>query len=308
MKRTFYLCSIVLCGLFSCTLEKTDYEAEIDTPEPSVHEFREATRINSGPYLISIEALNGTFYQGFNEVRVRILDEETKLPVDVAEVTCVPIYTNAQQEHASGPHGYEMQKSAPEKYFHSYVVFPTISNSDSRWELYLNFRIGGHIHRINPTVTVHEQPNKNLNMVQFEGKDGAEYFIALIAPKTPKVGENALVAGVFRFEQPTQPPQSPFPDPLQYKYVPLQGHRLVLDPRMPDPSMGNHSSPNNQDLTPRADGFYEGVVNYTMTGNWTLNFILLDAQGQRIKGSDVPTDFTPGVPGVKSELFIDILF
>jgi len=77
---------------------------------------------------------------------------------------------------------------------------------------------------------------------------------------------------------------------------------------MPEPSMGNHTSPNNVDLTRHDDGLYYGVVNYTMTGNWTLNFILVNQNGFIVKGTEVPTTFTPGVQGVKSELFIDILF
>jgi len=72
--------------------------------------------------------------------------------------------------------------------------------------------------------------------------------------------------------------------------------------------MGNHSSPNNQDLTQQSDGLYHGVVNYTMTGNWTLNFILQDESGQTIKGTEVSTEFTPGIDGEKGELYIDILF
>ena len=77
---------------------------------------------------------------------------------------------------------------------------------------------------------------------------------------------------------------------------------------MPEPSMGNHSSPNNKDLVQGDDGFYHGVVNYTMTGNWTLNFIFMNQNGKILKGTEVPKDFTPGVECKKSELFIDILF
>jgi len=83
---------------------------------------------------------------------------------------------------------------------------------------------------------------------------------------------------------------------------------LQLDPRMPEPSMGNHSSPNIKDLKQQNDGLYHGVVNYTMTGNWTLNFIMQNQDGQIIKGTVVPDDFTPGIEGVKSDLHIDILF
>src|SRR5690606_14549501 len=99
-----------------------------------------------------------------------------------------------------------------------------------------------------------------------------------------------------------------FPDPTQYSYTEVRDYTVKLDLGMPQPSMGNHSSTNNQDFTHRDDGMYYGVVNYTMTGNWTLNFILLNKQGDLLKGTEVPTDFTPGIEGIKSELYIDILF
>jgi len=45
-----------------------------------------------------------------------------------------------------------------------------------------------------------------------------------------------------------------------------------------------------------------------MTGNWTLNFILTNSDGKIVMGTVVPTDFTPGIAGKKSDLHIDILF
>src|SRR5690606_20838826 len=122
------------------------------------------------------------------------------------------------------------------------------------------------------------------------------------APEKPLVGENELVAGIYKFNAPTSSPFRDFPDPSQFSYTEVNGYTLQLDPRMPEPSMGNHSSPNNEDLTQQSDGLYHGVVNYTMTGNWTLNFIMRDSNGRILKGTEVPTDFTPGKAGVKSEL------
>src|SRR5690606_32607198 len=99
----------------------------------------------------------------------------------------------------------------------------------------------------------------------FAVNDEEQYFMALAAPQRPKVAENQLIAGIYKYNQPTTPVGN-FPDPLQYSYSEVSNHTLLLDPRMPEPSMGNHSSPNNQDLMQMTDGLYYGVVNYTMTG------------------------------------------
>ena len=91
-------------------------------------------------------------------------------------------------------------------------------------------------------------------------------------------------------------------------YTVANNYLLELDPRMPGEDMGNHSSPDNQDLTQGTDGFYHGKVNYTMSGYWTLNFILKDTQKRVIKGTEVPDTVKMGVFGEQSELHIDILF
>ena len=66
MKRlAFFLAVVCLAGM-SCTKEKTDYEAEIDTTVPEHLDFKEVANIRNGNYAISIEALNGTFYKGYN--------------------------------------------------------------------------------------------------------------------------------------------------------------------------------------------------------------------------------------------------
>ncbi|MCI2230015.1 hypothetical protein MC378_12625 [Polaribacter sp. MSW13] len=128
-----------------------------------------------------------------------------------------------------------------------------------------------------------------------------------MAPQSPNVAENDLVAGIYKYNQPTNI-AGDFPDPTQFSYSVVENHTLLIDPRMSEPSMGNHSSLNNVDLTQQDDNLYHGVVNYTMTGNWTLNFILKDENNEVVKGTEVSTDFTPGIEGEKGELFIDILF
>jgi len=302
MIMTTAVCVVVL----SCTKDKTDYEAEIDTVVTEHLTFKEAARFEKEGYTIRIASLNGTFYKGYNEIRVSVQQGAT--PVLPEEVTCLPIFTDAQGEHTTGPHGRELVHQADSGYHASYAVFTEESRAGNEWRLYMGFRINGTLHELDEAITVTPQPNKNLNMTSFTGTDGGRYVIALVAPQKPQVAENELVAGIYRYNEPTSAPSANFPDPAQFSYAAVSGYSLHLDPRMPEPSMGNHSSPNNEDLTQQSDGLYHGLVNYTMTGNWTLNFILSDQLGKIVKGTVVPSDFTPGVQGVKSELYLDILF
>ncbi|MBK0370445.1 hypothetical protein [Flavobacterium agrisoli] len=290
----------------SCTLDKTDFEAELETEVPEYYEFEEAAVLTVENYTIHIEALNGTFYKGYNEIRLHIKDAHTNTELSSSEVTFLPIITHLAGDNASGPHQYKLSYNATEKYYSGYVVFPEES-SQGNWQFYISFTDANQVFKGTQQVMVETQTNKNLNMASFIGADSEQYFIALVAPQKPTVAENNLVAGIYKYDKPTTSAGT-FPDPSQFSYSVVSNYTLKLDPRMPEPSMGNHSSPNNKDLTQQNDGLYHGVVNYTMTGNWTLNLMLFNQAGQLLKGTVVPTDFTPGVQGVKSELYIDTLF
>ena len=300
---------ISLCLLFiSCTKEKTDYEAEIGTEQPGQLEFKEAYSFEKNGLKVSVQALNGTLTKGYNELRLKVYNKENNAEINSAALGFLPILNDAQGNQVSCPHRYQLVYNSAEKFYAAYAVFTELSSSENKWDLYLRLKVGNQEVLIKEPITVKEQTNKNLKLVSFFGNDDEQYFIALLGPRAPKVAENNLQAGIYKYNKPSTPANGTFPDPSQFNYSEVKGFTLKLDPRMPEPSMGNHSSPNNKDLVQGDDGFYHGVVNYTMTGNWTLNFIFMNQNGKILKGTEVPKDFTPGVEGKKSELFIDILF
>ena len=291
----------------ACTIDKTNYEAELVSETTEYIDFEPVTSIVYGDYTVSIEALNGTLYKGYNEIHLKIENTNNNVFLEDSDVTFLPIMTDANGNKSSCPHDYQLVFDGTEAYYLGYAVFTSESDSTVDWQLYIDFTVNDEMHSVNQTITVAEQTNLNLNMTAFTGNNNEQYFIALIAPQSPSVSENDLIAGIYKYNKTTTPAGN-FPDPSQFSYSKVENHTLYIDPRMPEPSMGNHSSPNNQDLTQESDGLYYGVVNYTMTGNWTLNFILKDESGQTIKGTEVSTEFTPGIEGEKGELFIDILF
>lgn len=299
MKKIMLLMATLSIVHYSCTKEKTDYEAEKEREITEITDFKEVFTVQSGAYSIRAEALNGTLFTGYNTIRLKVTDTESKQPITQAELSWIPKQKLADGQLTSGPHNlsfsFVQEEGNDSGYYAGYLVFLRPSIPEQPWEIHMELKVNGKRILLSQQVEVQTQRNSNLGMVEFIGKDEKSYLIALVAPQKPEVGENQLIAGIFQRV-----------DALHY--VSVEGYRLELDPRMPEPSMGNHSSPNNQDLLPGDDGWYEGRVNYTMTGNWTLNFILRDPDGTLIKGSEVPKDFTPGVQGVKSELHIDILF
>ena len=307
MKHLHVLVITIFVVVTSCSLEKTDYEAELNIETTEFVEFEPVTTLTNGNYSISIEALNGTLYKGYNEIHLKITNTQTNENLEGADVTFLPIFTDANGNKSSCPHDYRLDYNATEGYYLGYSVFTSESDSTVNWTLYIDFEDNGETYTANQIITVEEQTNLNLNMTAFSGNDDEQYFIALVAPQSPSVAQNDLIAGIYKYNKPENPAGT-FPDLSQYSYSIVNDYTLLIDPRMPEPSMGNHSSPNNEDLTQQSDGLYHGVVNYTMTGNWTLNFIFQDESGQTIKGTEVSTEFTPGIEGAKGALYIDILF
>ena len=290
----------------SCTKAKTDYEGASTPDTPDEQGFKEEVAIKEAGYEISIQTINGIFYVGYNPLRIEVKNTQTNKQVD--KVSFLPILTDENGSNFSCPHLLNLVYNSEEGYYTGYSVFTNPTSQAVSWKLFLKVFDTDKIIKFNKETTVQEQKNKNLNYVSFEGNDNEQYWIALVSPRTPKVGENDLVAGIYKYNKPQNVSRTEFPDENQFSFSEVKGYLLQLDPRMPEPSMGNHSSPNNKDLIQGADGLYHGVVNYTMTGNWTLNFIIQNQVGKILGGTVVPSTFTPGVEGVKSKLHIDILF
>jgi hypothetical protein len=110
------------------------------------------------------------------------------------------------------------------------------------------------------------------SLVAIDGSNKT-YVVTLVGPQQPKVGSNEMTAYIHeRIDANT--------------FTPVENFTLKLDPRMP--SMGNHSSPNNVDLTYNAaEKIYKGTVNFSMTGYWKLNLILLDDKGNTLYGNPI---------------------
>ena len=160
MKKTIFFITTLCLLVISCTKEKTDYEAEIDTVVTEHYEFKEAAAINSEGHHISIEALNGTFYKGYNEIRLKISGANTNENINAPAVTFLPVMTNADGSRASCPHRYNLVYNADDKYFPGYAVFTSESGTNETWELYISFAINDQTYSVKQTLLFRSKPTK----------------------------------------------------------------------------------------------------------------------------------------------------
>lgn len=91
----------------------------------------------------------------------------------------------------------------------------------------------------------------------------ARYFISIIQPRNPIVGQNDFEIIINRRASMMDWPYEPYLN-------------VEIEPEMP--SM-NHGSPNNVNPTHTGEGHYEGEVNFTMTGWWRVNMVIKDGEG-----------------------------
>ncbi|HSN49480.1 MAG TPA: hypothetical protein VLR29_12030, partial [Flavobacterium sp.] len=236
-------------------------------------------------HAIEIYSSTGTLQQGYNAISLRIKNKITSEYEKNATITWAPLMYMTTKNHAC-PFSGVSKTSGKETLYNGYVVFTMADNATEHWELTVNYTINGVAYTANSRIAVPASAKQRVTT--FTGTDGVKYILALIEPKGPKVATNDMTVGVFKM-------QSLMIFPV------VDNFKVKIDPRMP--SMGNHSSPNNVDLTQTVAGdLYNGKLSLTMTGYWKINLQLLNASGTVLKGETI-TDAVPA-----SSIYFEIEF
>lgn len=229
--------------------------------------------LSNATHVVELWNTSGKLHTGFNDISIRIKDKASNTFIDNAKLSWMPIMAMPTMEHA-GPKS-ELKK-VPEAtaIYQGYIVFQMTNLDGSGWDLTINYEVDGVAYNVQSAIQVLQAEHKNVTT--FSGSDDNKYILTIIEPKNPKIATNKIKMGLFKMEN-------------MMSFAQVKNFKIALDPRMPD--MGNHSSPNNQDLTfNENDGFYEGKVALTMSGFWVLNLKLFDDQGTLLKGDDVSTE------------------
>lgn len=244
--------------------------------------FKEITNTT---HTIELYKHMGGLEQGFNEIALKIKDNATNQYITNATVTWTPLMHMSMMTH-SCPKSAVTKVSAAGSVYEGYIVFQMAQNATEYWDLKIDYTINGTAYSMTSVIDVPASAKQRVT--SFTGSDGVKYVAAYVDPHHPKVGINDMVAGVWKMQ-----------DMMNFPVV--DNFKLKIDPRMP--SMGNHSSPNNVDLTQSVSGdLYNGKLSLTMTGYWKINLQLLNASGTVLKGETI-TDAVPA-----SSIYFEIEF
>ena len=162
-----------------------------------------------------------------------------------------------------------------ETLYNGYIVFQMAQNTTEYWDLQINYTIDDVAY--SETAVIDVPASAKQRVTTFTGSDNVRYILALVDPSDPKVAINDVTFGLFKM-------QSMMSFPIVDDYT------VKIDPRMP--SMGNHSSPNNVNLTQGADDLYHGKLSLTMTGYWKINLQLLNPSDEVLKGEEITESVT----------------
>jgi hypothetical protein len=256
---------LVLVTIFaSCT---SNNNASVTDELEGMTKFKE---MSNTTHTIELYKHMGGLEQGFNEIALKIKDNTSNLYLKNATISWMPLMHMTMMTHSC-------PKSAVEKIsdegfvYEGYIVFQMPQNATEYWDLKINYTIDGVAYSMTSVIDVPASVKQRVST--FTGSDNVKYIVAYVDPHHPKVATNDMVAAVFKMQ-----------DMMNFPIV--DNFKLKIDPRMP--SMGNHGSPNNVDLTQSvSDKLYHGKLALTMTGLWRINLQLLNASNEVLKGEAI---------------------
>ncbi|NMH87471.1 hypothetical protein [Flavivirga algicola] len=277
-----YILPILFITLFTTACSNNDDETPVINEVEGLVKIQEITNNDH-----SIELYNkaGKFNTGYNNVTIRIKDHTDNSYLENANISWTPMMQMPSMQH-SCPKS-TITKIADKKTLYQGIVIYQMTNTDgSGWSLTFNYNINGEDYTATDTISVTQSEKQNVT--NFIGSDGKSYIVALIDPKDPIIGINDLMVGLYKMES-------------MVSFPVVQDYTIMLDPRMP--GMGNHSSPNNTDLSYNStDNMYHGNLSLTMTGYWVLNLKLKNGEGTVLKGEDITES------NEKSSLYLELEF
>ncbi len=275
--KIFFLFALAL--LASCSSD------DDSTPVNELEGLTKFKEITNDTHTIELYSHLGYLEQGYNEISLRIKNNSTNEYIKNATIEWMPLMHMMMMTH-SCPKS-TVEKISPEgTLYEGYIVFQMPQNATEYWDLKVDFTINGTAYSATSVIDV--PASSDVRVKSFTGSDNVKYIVAYVDPHHPKVAINDMTALIFKMEN-------------MMSFPVVNNYKLKIDPRMP--SMGNHGSPNNVDLTQSAsDEFYHGKLSLTMTGYWKINLQLLNDSNEVLKGEAITETTT------ESSIYFDIEF
>ena len=264
-----------IVAIFAMTLTFVSCSNDDETTVNELDGITKFKEITNDTHTIELYPHEGSLEQGYNEITLRIKDNTTDKYIKNADVSWAPLMHMTSMSH-SCPYSVVEKVTENGTLYSGYIMFQMAQNETEYWDLKIDYTINGAAFTATSIIDVPASAKQRVTT--FTGADNARYIVAFIAPHHPKVALNDITVGVYKME-------------TMMDFPIVDNFKVKIDPRMP--SMGNHGSPNNVDLSQSAsDKLYYGKLSLTMTGYWKINLQLLNESNVILKGETI-TDLVP---------------
>lgn len=271
--KFLYICLIISFVFTACTTE----DIKTATPADEIAGLTRVDSLKQGDYTFYVfKKDTGYFKVGYNEVYLQLKNNATGKYVEDASLSWKPLMHMETMSHAC-PYSAVTKVENTRTLYKGHFIFIMASDDMEYWEVKYDYikgldtlaEVSNRPYVVNPTG--------RLRYKRFKGSDAAYYYAVLVDPTESKVqvGSNDITAYLYKQKD-------------LYTFNPVTNFTIEIDPRMPDESMGNHTSPYNENLTyNKTTGIYKGKLNLTMTGYWKINLIVKDSANTVIKGDSI---------------------
>lgn len=242
-----------LVSLMSCSEDDDADDVEVTS------ELYEITSYTENDITVTIYSTQEELIVGYNDLTVTF--ESTTETVEDQSVTVSPLMDMTSMTHAC-PIEY-IDNVVTDGSIEVALVFVMASGDMGTWTV--EFEIGG----TSVTVPVTVNAPEYAKLVSFTSDvDEVSYYLALIEPSDPETGQNELEIAVYKKES-------------MMSWPAVDGLTFEMTPWMP--SM-EHSSSNNTAPVFTQDGHYEGIVTFSMTGDWEIQLTMMEDDGETVLG------------------------
>ncbi len=283
MKKFKYIlvAAMAVATLFSCKKDD-DKPAPVPVPTPEAPKtVAEAkTDDKEKAYTVRLQNTTGTFVMGYNDLTLSVLDASGK-EVALEAATFTPWMNMFKGDGKGGfikevdfthtcPHTALAKEGNVWK---SQALFQMVTGPSGVWFGTITFKVAGKDYKLERLdFEVKPQTNKALGTVNrfklFSGDKGQMHLYALVAPTSPKVGENEVALGIWKMET-------------------MKNFPKVTDWTVEVSVKAKEGTEVLSTATLRYErDFYRGKVSYPKAGAYTLSYTFKDAQGKTIQPQD----------------------
>lgn len=254
MQRVYIL---VITGLFflsSCVKDQIPGGDKDAIKKQKITELQ----LGSSSMKMAIYKEYDSLFVGYNPLYFSITDTVLKTQISNAAILISPVMDMIAMKH-SCPVDQPIY-SASDKFYKGAAVFSMATEGMMGWTMNITANVNGKEYKISMPIVVKATPSGIKLLASAKDQNNVFYYVALVHPQKPqqKIGINDLEVAVYKRN-----------DMMNFPAV--SGMALSFNPTMP--SMG-HGSSNNINPVDVGNGHYKGKVNFSMTGDWRLDFSL----------------------------------